>query len=270
MTRNILSKYKLLIILLFSLLFASALPAYAITKGYLSDDAGLLAGMVVQLSNKSEGDPKVERATLEKADHIIGVATTVAESPVTIASGEQSVYVETSGDVSTFVSDINGEVKKGDLLTISPLNGILTKYIVGSESTFGLAMEDAVSKPSEAYTIQTPEGEKSTNVAKIQVNLDQKNLDNSSKSLSALEKFGQSVTGKQVSELRVIVGLIIFIIVLIAEAAILYGSISSAVTSIGRNPLASKTVKRELLKVMVMAALAMLVGLGAVYVVLWV
>ncbi len=267
-------KHTVLPLLLFSITAAIiivSISAHAITRGYLSDDDGLQPGMLVKISDDSNPDtPKVERATLDQADKIIGVATTTGESTVTIASADQSVYVETTGEVNAYVSDMFGEVKEGDLLVVSPLNGVMAKYTSGAAVIFALALEDSAPKSGDSYEIQTPEGKKNTKLSLIKVNLDQKGSDGLSKVPTSLEKLGKSITGKEVNELRVIVALLIFIIVLIVEGAILYGSISSAVTSIGRNPLASKVIRRELIKVMTIAFLVMLIGLGSIYLVLWV
>lgn len=243
----------------------------AITNGYETNDTTLQPGIVVKLTSSDNPDkPKVERATSDEPKNVIGVVTTIDESTVVIASSEQSVYVETNGEVDTYVSDINGEIKRGDLLEISPFSGILAKYRPGSNSVFGLALEDFASKISQSYTIQANKGEQKTNIAKIKINMDQKGLQTNTINDSTLEKLGLSVVGKEVSEMRVLVALIIFVIVMVAEGTILYGSISSAVTSIGRNPLARKFIKRELIKIIAVALIVMLIGLGAIYLILWV
>lgn len=226
--------------------------------------------MAVKLSESSTADtPKVERATNDQLDRAIGVATTTDESTVTVASGAQSVYIETTGEVDAYISNVNGEVNKGDLLTISPLSGILGKYNDGDGSVFALALEDFNSDGGEEYSISTQDGEQSTRVGKIRVNLDQKGLVGKEKDTS-LEKLGHTIVGKQVSELRVAVAVLIFIIVLVAEGAILYGAISSAVSSMGRNPLASDFIRKELIKVVGIAFVVLLFGLGSIYLILWI
>jgi hypothetical protein len=251
------------------LLFLSS-SIYAIAQGYVSEDTGLQPGMVVKLSQSSTPDvPKVERATRDQPDRAIGVVTTVDQSTLTIGSGGQTIYVEGGGEVEVFASDVNGKINKGDLLTLSPLNGILAKHVDGSQAVFGLALEDFPPQPKEIHSIQTTEGEKTTGIASIKINLDQKSA-LGREGRSTLARYGEAIVGKQVSDIRVAVALLIFIIVLIAEGAILYGAISSAVSSIGRNPLARQYIKRELLKVMIVAFFVLLFGLGSIYLILWV
>lgn len=247
------------------------LPVSAISKGYSSDDAGLQPGMAVKLSHGGNPEsPKVERASKEQTDKLIGVVTTIDQSTLSIGSEGQQIYVETSGEVEAYVSDVNGRVNQGDFLTLSSLNGILAKHNDSSGIVFGLALEDFPSEPSEMHTIDTKEGSKTVGISKIKINLDQKNVQGGQSSQSALARYGEAVVGKQVSELRVAVALLIFIIVFIAEGAILYGAMSSAITSIGRNPMARMYIKHELIKVIVVAMCVLLFGLGSIYLVLWV
>lgn len=247
-----------------------SLPVFAISKGYMSDDSGLQPGMAVKISeNESSNISKVERATADVPDKVIGIVTTIDETTVAIGSEGQSIYVETSGEVNAYVSDINGKVKSGDLLTISPLNGVLAKHTNISKSVFGLAIEDFPEQPMEKHTISTSQGEKVAGVSLIKVNLDQKNVLSDQKERSILSRYGKAIVGKEVSDIRIAAALIIFVIVLISEGAILYGAISSAVASIGRNPLAKNYIKQELLKVIVVALAVLLFGLGSIYLILW-
>ena len=148
-------------------------PAQAISRGYASDDTGLRAGMVVKLSqNGSADNPKIERVTNEEPNRVLGVVTTIDQSTIAVGSSNQSVYVETSGEVEAYVSDINGKISKGDLLAFSPLNGILAKHIDTSSNTFGLALEDFPDQPNEVHTIHTNDGDKETGLALIKINLD--------------------------------------------------------------------------------------------------
>jgi hypothetical protein len=242
----------------------------AVARGYISDDKGLSPGMVVKLSNGGTAEnPRVNRATYDQPDKVIGVVTTSGDSAVTIASNTKTVYVESSGELEAYVSDVNGEVKKGDLLTISPVNGVMGKHGKGAIGVYGLALENLADKTPEHYEIQTPNGSKTVNVAKIKINFDQKGGLGIAGVDSSLERLGQALVGKQVGEIRVAVALVIFVIVLIAEAAILYAAISSAIASIGRNPLAGEFIKRQLVKVVLIALVVLVFGLGSIYLVLW-
>lgn len=244
----------------------------AIARGYPTNDKGLGTGMVAALSE--EGDSGVERADQNNSKRIVGVVTTSDSSSVTLASGTSQVLVESEGDVEAYVSDISGDIKRGDLLALSSFKGILMKAKEGHVGTvIGVAAEDSDSVGQEDathYSYLESGVNKSTSIVKIRINLNkQASVAGAQAAPSALSKIGESVTGKQVSDIRVLAALIIFILVMIAEGGIIYGAVTSAITALGRNPLARKTIRREMTRVIVVAIGVLALGLGAVYGVLW-
>lgn len=246
----------------------SAQPVFGFARGYATKDGMLKTGMVVALSDESNDERAfVERASNKDPYSIIGIATNPADNQVTIASEEEEVYVVSSGEATAYVSDVAGEVRKGDILTISPLRGILSKAPENSALVLGIALEDAGGKTAEEYTIQTPEGEKISKVVSIRINFDRKS-GASNEPDSSLERLGKSIAGKNVNEIRVMAAIIVFLIVLITEASILYGAISSAITSLGRNPLARQIIKHELLRVVIVAFAVLIFGLGSIFLIL--
>ncbi len=248
---------------------ASYATVSAIARGYTTSDAGLQTGMVVSLSSEGNDD-KVERATQETTSRAVGVITTIQDSLVTVSSGSGKVLVETEGQVDAYVSDMNGTAKKGDLLVLSPLKGILMR---GDDKTpgkvIGVAAQEVTTTSS--YQFQDGSATKETQIAKIKIDLSYLGASTgSSASDSSLARLGRAIVGKDVGEIRVLIALVVFLIVLIAEGGILYGAISSAITALGRNPLARKIIRGELVRVIVVAIGVLLVGLGSVYAILWI
>lgn len=245
----------------------------AIARGYSTDDEGLATGMVAALSES--GDSEVERADQSSGKRIVGVVTTTDSSSVTVASGDSQVLIESEGDVQAYISDIGGAVEKGDLLTLSPLRGILMKATDNATgSIIGVAAQDSSSvQETEVTKYMYSDGNtsKSTQIVKIKINLNKQGANTTGQSTepSPLSKIGESVTGKRVSDIRVLAALIIFILVLIAEGGIIYGAVTSAVTALGRNPLARKMIRREMLRIIIVAIGVLGVGLAAVYGILW-
>ena len=262
-----------LVYIFYSVLFvtlASTTVVFGISRGYQTQDTSLMPGMLVSLDpNSTDNLPIVERATEENIQSIIGVATTVEESSITVASSGQTVFVESEGEVRAYISDLNGQINQGDQLTISPLRGILAGANDDSKIILGTALEDFPLDGLQTREIETNEGVKSTNIALMRINLSTKHV-NGSQADSSLERLGQSVAGKDVSEIRVIVASVIFLLVLFAEGGILYGSTSSAVTSLGRNPLAGQVIRRQLIQVMFAAFGVLVIGLLSIYLILWV
>lgn len=253
--------------------FSSAVAAQNFVKGYATDDSGLRPGMAVALSASGTADrPLVERAGREDHDKVIGVTTTIEESLVTIASNEHDVYVKSSGSVDAFVSDVNGAVKKGDKVTVSPLKGILMRGDPEG-AAIGVANEDFADAPQpEPRTIIADSGEINVLVAKMAVTLDNNlgraTAEGGTKEPTSLQRLGKTVVGKEVGELQVIIALIIFFVMMIAEGGIVYGAVSSSITSLGRNPLAKTIIVRELVRVLGVVIVVLLVGLAAIYAVL--
>lgn len=241
----------------------------AIARGYATNDSGLQTGMVVALSSEESSEATVERATQENSDKVVGIVTTLDDSLVTVSSGTAKVLVESAGQTEAYVSDLNGGVAKGDLLVLSPLKGILMKTAQSGGAAIAIAAETPGA--SETYTYEDNGDVKETRIAKTKVNLDhQGGGGNVSTEESALAKLGRSVVGKEVDEIRVIMALILFVIVLVAEGGIIYGAVSSAITALGRNPLAKIIIRMELFRVIAVAMMVLAVGLGAVFAILWV
>ncbi len=237
----------------------------AIARGYTSSDSGLQTGMVVALSLDGSNGSSVERATQESSNRVVGIVTPGDNSLVTVSSLTAKVLVESEGQTDAYVNDINGPVNKGDLLVLSPLKGILMRANDTTGTVIGIAADTATQ--TSTYSYQDGSQTKDTQIAKIKINLNQQGggASASQPNDSALAKIGRAIASKEVSEIRVLVALILFVLVLIAEGAIIYGAITSAITALGRNPLGRKIINRELIKVIIIALLVLLVGLAAVY-----
>lgn len=252
-------------------LFVATSIAQGFARGYFTQDESLKAGMVVVLSTtKSTDKSYVERATRENIKNVIGVATQSDQNLATIASAEQQVYVQSNSVIPVLVSDINGETKKGDKLTISPLKGILMRA-EPTDPTIGSAQEDFSSSGAESQIINTKDGDKTTlvNTQSVLVgNVISAQELASNDDRSALERLGEAVAGKPVGELQVIIALVIFLAVMISEGSIIYGAISSGIISVGRNPMAKNIIRIELVRVLGLAVVVLGIGLSAVYFVL--
>ena len=257
--------------LLIAGLFFLGAQVGALARGYTTNDDSLSAGMVAALSDS--GDSEVERASQVSGKRIIGIVTTFDGSSVTLASGSSKVLVESEGEVSAYVSDISGEIRRGDLLTLSSFRGILMRASNSSGSIIAVASEDSSSVAEDDTTnySYTENGvSKVTHIVKIRVNLNKQSVASASQANpSALSQIGESLTGKKVSDIRVLAALVIFVLVMIAEGGIIYGAVTSAITAMGRNPLARKMIGREMTRVIIVAIGVLGIGLGAVYGILW-
>lgn len=249
---------------------ASAVTVSAIARGYSTSDSGLQTGMAVVISREPADSSQVERATESASQRVVGIVTTLDNSLVTVTSSSAKVLVESEGEVDAYVTDMNGEVKKGDPLVLSPLKGILMRGTDPSITAIGIASVDFSTVSAEDYTISDDSKTTTVKIAKLKINLNRQGASNISNTDSSISRLGRKIVGKEVSDIRVLVALIIFFLVLVAEGSILYGGISSAMAALGRNPLARKIIRQELVRVVVIALFVLLIGLGAIYSILWI
>lgn len=255
-----------------ALLVAIPVAARAFAQGYVTHDMALRPGMSVALSDESTAEtPQVERATQENPQKIVGIATDVGQNLATSASGAHKVYVQSSGTVKVFASNLNGDIKQGDTLTISPLKGILMKAD-GSAASIGVALEDFPSHSAETQTINTSKGEQNVLVTKLAASIafsvPPGQTSSEANNSSSLERIGSSLAGKDVNETRVIAALIIFLIMMTAEGAIIYAAVSSAIISMGRNPYSKGIIRGELTKVLGIVIVVLFIGSVSIYAIL--
>lgn len=268
-TRHTLYRISALLSATIVLLIWGGASAQDVARGYASRDQGLKPGMVVALSSDSTAaKPEVERADLSNANKVIGVTTNSDENLVTIASGVDQVYVQSKGEVSVYATDLAGAIKKGDPVTVSPLKGSV--MLASAQTTqIGLALEDFPLDSQESHLEVGVLGKDTVRTAKMRITLSNGLTDRStSTGESSLQRLGRALTGKKVGEIQVLIALIIFFIVMVAEGSIIYGGITSAITALGRNPLAKKIIVKELVRLLGMVIIVFGVGLGAIYAVL--
>jgi hypothetical protein len=259
----------------FLLSIISSMPAVALAKGYGSADSNLQKGTVVKLQTDSEGaQPTVERAGYADADKVFGVVVELTDSLATEAPVGSQVYVEQSGQVEAYVSDLNGQVKKGDLLTLSTLNGVLMRSNDRSVSTVGTATVDFPEATSQAVEVKDSNGNSQTaKVSLMEINLNI--LPPSAAAISRtsnniIDKLSTALVGREVNGLRVLAAMAIFATLLVIEAEIIYGTITTSISAVGRNPLAKSLIGRESLKSISVGLVVLIVGTAAITVLLWV
>lgn len=273
------SRYRILahsICLIFAgffILFASHVAAVGVSQGFNTNDKGLEVGMIAALSSESsDSNPIVERANVANRGKIVGVTTTIDSNLLTLTNANAKVHITTSGEAATYVSDVNGTIKKGDFVAVSPLTGIGMKADETDLYVAGVALEDFKTTDAKLEQVSTVQGSQRTVlVNKIKMNVEPSSQgQNSQKDKPFLVLFGQSVTGKSVSQTQVVTALVILFLLLVVEGSIIYGAVYSTIISIGRNPLARTALFRQLLQVSGVAMLILLFGLGAIYAILWI
>lgn len=236
----------------------------------------LQAGTIVQTTDKD--GKQVKAATAKELSKAFGVVVSNNSLPISISDTtvQNQVYVATNGRRTALVTTENGVIKTGDLLAVSSLNGTLTKATPDSALVFAKALTnfDGSSNALGMATLRdvSDKPQKQVIIGSIAVTIDiAKNPQVKSTTTnlpSPLQRVGQAIADKPVSGIRVYIGVGIMFLSVIFALVIQYVGIKSSIISIGRNPLASKSVLRALVEVMLTSIIVLLIGLFTVYLIL--
>lgn len=225
---------------------AQAQGGNAISQGFKVETA-VTDGILVSID--PEASDTVQVATTESASRLIGVIATNAL--VTLSEGTQQAQVVISGTAWTRVSDINGPVKTGDHITISPINGIGMKA-TSEGQIVGIAQSGLDSQTSQTQQVTDRSGQShQVHIGYVPVQIGTAYY--TAPSSGVLPPFVQNllnaIAGKPVGLMRAIIVLVLVLVGGISIAVIIYASARSSIASIGRNPLASKAIFRGLAQV---------------------
>jgi hypothetical protein len=230
----------------------------AISQDYQTSTSSITAGELLSLSSAGSSTVEPANSTTNVA-RLIGVA---ADKPLLELSGKgtSSVQVVVGGTSAVLVSDINGSVKVGDKVTASPVSGVGMKAINSAE-VVGIAQADLNSVQTVTKSVAGSDG-KQVNIKigllPIAVIVEYYSVNAASGTASSfvppfLQTLANQLTGKQVSPLRVLLGMILLIMGFAAVTFMLYVAIRSGIISIGRNPLAEAALRKGLVDVIIAA-----------------
>ena len=244
---------------------ASAAASSAnVSKSYQST-ASIPAGSIVSLSQSSQNS--IELSNTSNSKRAIGVAVQDDDSLIAVDSGSTTTQVATSGTVTTLVSDVNGSIKVGDQVAISPFDGIGMKSALG-ERIIGLAQTAFDGTQTGTTTRQVTDKTGATHSIKVgyvQLSVAVGMDDGVNGGMTGLQRFVRSLTGHQVSTPRIIISLVIAVCTLIALIVLIYSAIYGSIVSIGRNPLAKNAIFRALWHVVWMATITVATALLLMY-----
>lgn len=253
---------RLLAAVLGVMLFAPSIASASgtISQSFITSTTKISPGTILSLTSSAN---TVQPATNTGApEALIGVA---ADQPLLQLSnsGQPSVQVAVGGTVEVLVSNINGPVSVGDKITASPLTGIGMKAvdpgeIVGTAQA-NLNSTTTVSQPAKNHSGKTITVK--VGLIPVAINVEYYS-ETSGGTLSAfvpsiLQNIADTISGKPVAPLRVLIGTVILFLGSITVIVALNTAIRSGIISIGRNPLAERALRNGLLDV-ILAALGIL------------
>jgi hypothetical protein len=240
-----------------SALFVVCLPAAvsalgALSQAFITSDSSLAAGTLVDL--KSGTANAVEKASSSNAPQLLGI--TASDPLIALGSNTKRAQVVVSGLTPALVSDINGSVKVGDKITASPIQGVGMKAGTSTEIV-GTAESNLTDSDTSTQQIKDKSGKVTSvkiGLVAVQVNvsyyaMQQNKLNDIVPSF--LVNVGSSIAGKDISPLRVLIGFSSLLVGFLVAGVMLQAGVRSGIISMGRNPLASRILRRSLLDVLV-------------------
>jgi hypothetical protein len=266
--RKYMLRFGLIIACMVAVIPASCAAAGAISQGYRASSDGVSKGAL--LSVVSKGSNEIEPANNNNAYRLVGVA---AEKPlVDLSSNGENTRVVVSGSTQVLVSDMNGSVKTGDKIAVSPVAGIGMKAVQSSQ-IIGTAQANFDSTTTVSQAVAGTDGKAvdikvallpvAVNVAYYSASMSQGGA--ASFVPPFLQSLANTVVGKQVSPLRVLLSATALLMGFVAAMVILYTSVRNGLISLGRNPLAQKALRRGLIDVIIAAIALLVVTAGTVY-----
>ena len=221
-------------------------------------------GWLVSLAHNSS--TTVVLTPANQSQNILGVTIDPSQAPLTLQrQTDQQVFVATDGVYPLLVSTQNGAIHSGDYLSISSTSGIAAK----ATTTQARVVGQATQKFDGTSGVLSSGG--GSSVGKINVIIQPEAnplLQNTLVVPSIIRKAGNAVAGKDISPVRLYVGLVVMLAAIIMAAGILIAGIRSSMISIGRNPLSRSSILRALFEVVVTALVVLALGFVGVYLLL--
>lgn len=231
-----------------------------ISRSYQSSTP-IKSGSIVSLDK--ERNDFVEASSVTNGSSLLGVAVAANDSLLAVDETAGKAQVATSGDAKTLVSTLNGDIKVGDQVAVSPFAGVGMKAVPGSRIV-GLAQSsfnDSSDGASKQEVTDKNGKTKQLSIGYVSVSIaigTKSSAD--TQQLSSLQKLGKSLTGHTVSTTRVLISLLTVIVSIVALTTLIYASIYGGIISIGRNPLARYAVFRTLGSVLGMVAIIAIIS----------
>lgn len=245
----------------------SAIPS--ISQNYLAERP-LPIGSIVSV--RDDTVDQVVPASSSTVDNIIGVVINAGSALIALTGdSEQDVQVATNGTVQVLVSNINGDIKRGDHITASPVTGVGMKA-TSNIRVVGVAQGDLGQNGSRQEVYKDGSGvEQSILVGQVPVlvNVAYYFVDPERTIIpSAIQNVANALAGREVSTLPIILAAAVFLVMLIVVVSIIYSMIRSSIISVGRNPLSQSAIYRDLIQLSALVLGILAVGLIAIYLIL--
>lgn len=255
-------------------LFVAAPASASLSQGFATTTP-ITTGSLVSLDPKTSGSVVV--ADLNNAGRLFGVVVPASSASISLSgAGDGQVQVATSGSAQVLVTTAGGDIHVGDYISVSQIAGVGQK--VGSSSTrvIGTAgadfngSGDGVTK----RTIDDGSGKKKeVAIGQVPVIISVSSYTSTDGKQSYvvpnwLQNLSNTLAGKAVSPVRIIIAGLILIVAVISISVLLYSAVRNSIISIGRNPLSKGGVLQGMLTVGVIAVIILAITAVAMYLVI--
>ena len=227
-------------------------------------------GSLVSLD--SAQDNHIQAANTGTSNKLIGVVVRANDSLVAIDAEPNLVQVATSGMANVLVSDLNGSIKTGDQVAVSPFSGIGMKSEPGAR-LIGLAQSSLSSADSGVQTKQVTDltGKQkklAVGYVRVSIAIGTAPINGTEAQQNSLQRLAKSLTGHIVSTTRILISSFVAVIAIIALVVLIYTSAYGTLIAIGRNPLAKTSVFRALGAIIGLVAITAILALGTIYLII--
>ncbi len=267
--QRIISRVTLLFTCVFTLMIMASVSAAgaSVAQGFKTSMADPPAGAL--MAPPQDAPDTEEWATPQRAERLAGVSS---NNPlISVSDSTSNVQVITQGTAPTLVTNMNGEIKTGDPIAVSSIEGVGMKAIE-SGVIVGIAETDFDSASATERVIANADGSPRTvrvGVVAVRGGVVAYITGKQSTAIpSLLQDFANNVAGRQVSVVRVLFATLLLLLLFATVTVLLYGAVHSSIISIGRNPLSEAILRKSLSQVGWLVGVITTVGLISTYLIL--
>lgn len=228
-------------------------------------------GSLVSIDQPKEG--YVIGANSNNAEQLVGIAVLSDNSLLAVNSSESKAQIAISGQATALVSDLNGDIKPGDMIAVTPFTGIGAKALPGSR-VVGVAQAsfNSTSKSAKKITVTDTKGKsRQLSIGAVPVVISVGTMATTNETTgntTGLQGLATNIAGRPVSLLRVAICLIIGLAAIISLVVVVNSTIRNGISAVARNPLAKPAIFDSMAQVMVMVAFIAVVSIVLMYAVL--
>lgn len=233
-----------------------ATPVVLAGVGYYPIDDSIRESMIVSLTpNKGVIAP----ANISNQSNLLGVAI-AGQTDFDVQEGQ--VAVQQEGTHEVLVTTLDGAITTGDIVGPSSINGTASKMVRDGWS-IGVAQADfsAESVGAVKSTVVDQQGiSQDVYVGKIPVTIrimQRMNPQQDLVSSNALQQAVQTIVGKQVSLVAIIIAGLVILVGFIIGGTLAFTAIRQGLQGIARQPLSKQAVSRRMIQAVIFAVLLM-------------